>query len=219
MFGETRPYAIVDTESSGIPNELKNYQSKYWEGFVPRTLSVGAVGMSPGGDIGKSFYRVVRVPESHLKDKRTRRALEINGMSKADILNGDPVEVVAEEFRHYLREEVEARTIWAHNMEFDGWFLSRKPWSLPGRAFRCTMVEGLRLLQEEGAVSKFDTRLSQATLIAYCHAKYGVDAWEGAKPHHALSDAMALARCIAASQSKALAEVLELRNKKPLAGR
>lgn len=102
----------VDTETSGLdPSKC------------------GIVELAAVSEDGREYSSLVYPGESVMSMQGVQKALEVNGITMDEILMAPKAEVVAEEFRRWLKE-IGPCSLWAYNSKFDSAFLKRSPWNI-----------------------------------------------------------------------------------------
>jgi len=196
-FGDA--IAIVDLETTGFMWEQRKFKNRKWEGFAPQIVSIGAV-MVRKGEMAEEFYATVNPGSEHLGDSRIDQALQINKLTRDELISSESAEAVAEKYRQWRAKNKPHRQI-AHNMAgFDGLFLRKSPWSChPARLFDC-MPHAAMFLNRIGALpADKDDRVTLETWAAW-RAGYARDISWRRDAHNAIEDARTTAICYIETQ-------------------
>ena len=145
-------FAVVDLETTGIPNRP--------EGFEPKVIELGACIVGRDGAILDRISFFVRQPHDVLHDPRAARAFEITGIT--------PDEVQEKGLHQPLAAKVFALWLAAHrvtsgisglvafNQDFDFGFLRSERWNTFGRSRvpegECLMLAAMELMGPAGAL-------------------------------------------------------------------
>jgi len=120
------PCVVLDTETTGFPNN--------GAGFTARIIEVGAVVITADERVVSPISFTVRQPRSHLQAWQAKKAMQVHGISAAQLLRDglEPTGAAPRLARWFdrVRDRFGVREIRAYNQGFDFWFLERSPWDL-----------------------------------------------------------------------------------------
>lgn len=181
-----RPVAIIDLETTGVPNALRDKMWKGYENFNPQVIDVAASILMPDDSVKSRVTTRVYAHEHFFTDWRAQKALEITGLTYQEL--APPAAQVGEALRRWLKKN-ECSDLVAFNDQFERFFLNAEPYNFGEYTWHDLREAAQELLEPVGAIPANPKFLGLNMISAWVHGhsggKYG--AWKGLS-HGAVED-------------------------------
>lgn len=181
-----RPVAIIDLETTGVPNELRDTMWKGHETFDPQVIDVAMALLMPDGTVKSTSTTRVFADKSFFQDWRAKKALELTGLSyKSD---APPAEKVATAMHRWM-ERNECRDLVAFNDRFERFYLDQAPYRFDKYTWHDLRAASQELLEPVGAIPTNPKFLGLNMISAWVHghSRGKFASWKGLS-HGAVED-------------------------------
>jgi len=173
-----RPLAIIDLETTGIPNALKDKMWRGYENFNPQIIEVAVSLLMPDDRVPSKVTTRVYAAEGYFNDWRAQKALEMTGLSYKE--DAPPASQVGEALRRWMKKH-ECTDVIAFNDRFERFYLNAEPYDFQNYTWLDLRAVSQELLEPVGAIPtnpKFlGLNMISAWVHGHSHGKYG--AWKG----------------------------------------
>ena len=177
MIPTDRPLAVIDLETTGIPNALKDKMWKGYETFNPQVIEVAVSLLMPDGSVPSKVTTRVFAYEHFFTDWRAEKALELTGLRYKE--DAPPASQVGEALRRWMKKH-SCTDVIAFNDQFERFYLNAEPYNFQEYTWLDLRAVSQELLEPIGAIPANPKFLGLNMISAWVHGhsrgKYG--AWK-----------------------------------------